>query len=270
MWTEPDLIARWWGPKGFTLTTHTMDVRPGGTWRFVMHGPDGTDYQNENVYVELAKPERIVYDHVSTPAHRVTATFVPQGDDTRLTMRMVFATAELRDRTVKTFNAVEGQSQTLGRLGDELARLASDPAFVRELVLTRTFDAPRSLVFDSFVKPEILARWWGPKGFTLPVCEVDLSPGGALAWCMRGPDGQDYWMRGAYREISRPDRLVFTSFIHGDDRQELVSTVTLVEHEGKTTLTLRQTVPLYLEGPARGQQQGWGESLNRLAEAVCV
>jgi uncharacterized protein YndB with AHSA1/START domain len=266
MWTEPELIARWWGPKGFSITTRAMEVRPGGRWDFTMHGPDGTDYKNEVVYVEVRAPEHLVYDHVAPP-FRVTATLVAQGDETQVTMRMVFPTAELRDRTVKVYNAVDGQKQTLNRLEEELAAIAEDPAQGPHLVLTRTFDAPRSLVFDAFVKPEILARWWGPKGFTLPTCEVDLRPGGALRFCMRGPDGQDYWMRGSFREIERPDRLLFGSYIHDDSKQEIVTTLTFTEHEGKTTLTVRQTVP-FLEGPARGQKQGWTESLERLAATV--
>jgi uncharacterized protein YndB with AHSA1/START domain len=262
MWTDREHIARWWGPRGFSLTTRTMDVRPGGVWDFVMHGPDGRDYKNENVYVEVVEPERIVYDHVSTPIHRVTATFVAEGDETRVTMHMVFATAEMRDATVKTFNAVEGQKETLDRLEGELQRLVAEDA-ERTMVMTRVFDAPRRLVFDAFVKREHLVRWWGPRGFTLPVCDVDPKPGGALRMCMRGPDGQDYWMRGSYREIAPPERIVFASFIHDDESQELVTTLTFAEEGGKTTLTLRQTIP-HAEGPARGQRQGWGESLDKL------
>jgi uncharacterized protein YndB with AHSA1/START domain len=70
MWTDPQHISNWYGPRGFTTTTHEMDVRPGGVWRHVMHGPDGTDYPNEIVYLEVVKPERLVYDHVSEPKFR--------------------------------------------------------------------------------------------------------------------------------------------------------------------------------------------------------
>jgi uncharacterized protein YndB with AHSA1/START domain len=262
MWTEREHIARWYGPRGFTLTTRVMDVRPGGRWAFVMHGPDGRDYENEIVYVELVEPERIVYDHVSKPSFRTTATLVAQGDETRMTMRMVFATAELRDWTIENHKADVGLGETLGRLGDELARALADDA-APAMVMTRVFDAPRRLVFEAFVKREHLVRWWGPRGFSLPVCDVDPRPGGALRMCMRGPDGQDYWMRGSYREIAPPERLVFASFIHDDESQEIVTTLTFAEQDGKTTLTLRQTVPR-AEGPARGQRQGWGESLDRL------
>ena len=66
-WTDPKHLAHWWGPNGFSITTYEMEFKPGGVWRFVMHGPDGRDYQNENVYVEIAEPERLVYMHVSEP-----------------------------------------------------------------------------------------------------------------------------------------------------------------------------------------------------------
>src|SRR4051794_12623895 len=70
-WTDPEHLAQWWGPTGFTNTFHEFDLRPGGVWRFVMHGPDGVDYKNENVFVEIVKPERIVFDHVSGPKFQV-------------------------------------------------------------------------------------------------------------------------------------------------------------------------------------------------------
>jgi uncharacterized protein YndB with AHSA1/START domain len=119
-WSDPKHIAQWWGPKGFTNTIHEMDFRPGGVWRFVMHGPDGTDYQNKFVYREIVKPERIVYSHVSGPLFEATATFTAEGDKTRVEVRMVFESAELRDKVARDFGAVEGLHQTLERLGERL------------------------------------------------------------------------------------------------------------------------------------------------------
>src|SRR3972149_4696907 len=78
-WTDPKHVAQWWGPNGFTNTIHEMNVRPGGVWRFVMHGPDGVDYPNKIVYDEIVKPERLVYSHVSGPKFQTTVTFDEQG-----------------------------------------------------------------------------------------------------------------------------------------------------------------------------------------------
>jgi uncharacterized protein YndB with AHSA1/START domain len=120
-WTDPKHIARWWGPRGFTTTIHEMAVKPGGVWRFIMHGPDGVDYRNEVVYTEIVRPERLSYDHVSGPQFHMTVTFAEQGKKTKLTARMVFDSAAQRDKVAKEFGAVEGLSQALERLGDHLA-----------------------------------------------------------------------------------------------------------------------------------------------------
>lgn len=94
-WTDPALLAQWWGPRGFTNTFELFDLRAGGEWRFVMHGPDGRNYPNSSVFVEIAAPERIIFDHVSPPHFRVVATFAEQPTGTLATFRMIFATAEL-------------------------------------------------------------------------------------------------------------------------------------------------------------------------------
>jgi uncharacterized protein YndB with AHSA1/START domain len=100
-----------------------MDVRPGGVWRHVMHGPDGVDYKNESVYVDVVEPERLVYKHLSGPAFIATVTFEDEGNKTRVTMRMLFESNEVRDKTIEVFGAVEGLKQTLNRLEEQLARL---------------------------------------------------------------------------------------------------------------------------------------------------
>src|SRR5882672_4172967 len=100
-WTDPRQITQWWGPTGFTTTTDEMDVKPGGVWRFVMHGPDGTDYKNKIVFIEVVRPERLVYRHAGdaeTDPVRFHVTFAAQGSKTRLTMASIFETAEERPR----------------------------------------------------------------------------------------------------------------------------------------------------------------------------
>ena len=122
MWTEREHIGKWYGPKGFSLTIHSMDVRPGGVWSFVMHGPDGRDYDNKVLYLELEAPSRIRYSHVNDPLHHTTVTLTAEGDKTRLDMHMLFDSAKLRDRVAKEHGAVEGMEQTLSRLAEALSR----------------------------------------------------------------------------------------------------------------------------------------------------
>jgi uncharacterized protein YndB with AHSA1/START domain len=121
--TDPRHIAKWWGPNGFTNTIHKMDVRPGGAWDFIMHGPDGTDYENHIIFDEVVEPERLVYTHVA-PAFRATVTFVEDHGKTVVSMRMVFDTAEQRERVARSVGAVEGQQQTLDRMKAYVAKLS--------------------------------------------------------------------------------------------------------------------------------------------------
>jgi uncharacterized protein YndB with AHSA1/START domain len=118
--------VKWWGPRGFTTPIHEMDVRPGGVWRHTMHGPDGADYPNKSRFLEVVKPERIVYSHgggrVGGPgaSFQATWTFETMGEKTRLTLRLVFATAEEREKVIREFGALEGGKQTLERLAEHL------------------------------------------------------------------------------------------------------------------------------------------------------
>lgn len=114
-WTNPELLARWWGPHGFTNTFHTFDLRPGGWWKFTMHGPDGTEFLNECRFVEIVPDERLVFDHIE-PVHqfRVTALFQAVGAQTKLTFQMLFEQAEECQR-VKAF-VVPANEQNFDRL----------------------------------------------------------------------------------------------------------------------------------------------------------
>lgn len=144
-------------------------------------------------------------------------------------------------------------------------------ADVPELVLTRFFEAPPERVFQAWTDPQHLARWFGPEVFSIPVCEVDVRPGGALHIVMRAPDGADYPMRGQYREVVPPQRLVFTST--ADDAQghtlfETLHTVTFAAEGTGTRLTLRAQVLWASEEAApylAGMEAGWTQSLVKLA-----
>lgn len=119
-WADPTRLTRWFGPKGFTSTFEQFDLRPGGVWRFVLHGPNGANYRNESVFVEIVPPQRIVFDHVSAPIFQATATFAEQAGGTELTYRMRFPTAALRDKIATI--AVPANEENFDRLEVELAR----------------------------------------------------------------------------------------------------------------------------------------------------
>jgi len=274
MWTDPKHLVQWWGPRGFTTTIQEMDVRPGGHWRKIMHGPDGANYPNHSVFLEVVKPERLVFTHGGrkeggpSVEFEQTVTFEDLDVKTRVTMRLLFPSAEERERVVRQFNAIEGGNQTLDRLGERLMQMVTAP----DLVITRVFDAPREVVFRAWTEPDRLKRWWGPKGFTNPVCEVDVRPGGAMRIHMRAPNGTIYPMTGVYREISEPERLVFSGSaldLEGNPLFEQLTTVTFEEHGGKTKLTVHSSFSKVTPQAAphlAGAEMGWNMSLDRLAK----
>jgi uncharacterized protein YndB with AHSA1/START domain len=140
-----------------------------------------------------------------------------------------------------------------------------------EIALTRVFDAPRRLVFEALTKPELLRRWYGPRGWSLSICEIDLRVGGAFRFVSSRPDGKAIGQYGVYREIARPDRLVNTESWEDWNPGETLVTTTLSERDGKTTFTCTMVFPsqevrdLLLKS---GMTSGAGETYDRLAECL--
>jgi uncharacterized protein YndB with AHSA1/START domain len=118
---DPHHLSRWWGPKGFTNTFQEFDPRPGGPWKFVMHGPNGVDYPNRSVFLDVVPPERIVLRHVSGPEDELTVTLAEEGTGTRLTWRMAFNSAAEREKVAAI--AVPSNEENFDRLAAELSRV---------------------------------------------------------------------------------------------------------------------------------------------------
>jgi uncharacterized protein YndB with AHSA1/START domain len=132
-----------------------------------------------------------------------------------------------------------------------------------ELVLTRTFDAPRELVFSAWSDPKHLAQWWGPRGFTTEIGEMEVRPGGAWRYVMRSPDGHEYPFDGVFLEVVEPERLVFDGSIHGSPEQRVWTEVMFAEREGKTEITVRQLYSFESDA-TRGASIGWNQQFDRL------
>ncbi|MBV1699855.1 MAG: SRPBCC domain-containing protein [Hyphomicrobiales bacterium] len=145
------------------------------------------------------------------------------------------------------------------------------PLAEREITITRTFDAPRALVFKAWTDAKMLAQWWGPKGFTAPVCEFDPRVGGAIRIHMPSPDGAVYPMDGKIREIVPPERLVFTNNAldnKGGRSIEGFTTMTFADDGGKTRLTLHTRGAAMIEiavNYLQGMEHGWSQSIDKLA-----
>jgi uncharacterized protein YndB with AHSA1/START domain len=140
----------------------------------------------------------------------------------------------------------------------------------REITITRVFDAPRAVVFEAWIDPAQLREWWGPKGFTNPVCEIDPRVGGAIRIHMRAPDGNVHPMKGEVREIVPPERLVFTNIAvdaAGNPIINGLTTVTFAEEGSKTRLTLHTrgtAVVDYAAAYLQGMEMGWTMSIDKL------
>lgn len=275
-WTNPASLEQWWGPQGFTIITESIDIRPGGAWKFVMRGPDGVEYPNYIVFGEVVEPQRITYSHGDTEGRpddfHNTVTFEAAGKQTRLMIRSTFQSAAMREEAFK-FGVLQGGHETL----DKLSEFVDESA--KTLVMTRIFDAPPERVWRALTEPERIRQWWGPEHFTSPVAQVDFRVGGKYLFAMRDPEGKDYWSTGVYREIAPMTRFVYTdSFADaagnvispaeygmGDDfPMETIVAVELEDLGGRTRMTLTNT------GMPRNEmaRAGWRTSLDKLAEAV--
>ncbi|MEO7993370.1 MAG: SRPBCC domain-containing protein [bacterium] len=279
-WTEPALVARWWGPRSYTTPVIEWDARHGGNIHLEMQGPDGTLYPLSGTFHEIAAPTRLVFDTTSVDgpdgspqlAVRNTVTFMEEGGGTRLTLRAV---------AVKTVPEIEfalegfelGWNQSLDRLCELVAAqgevLSVAMPSDREIVMTRVFDAPLHRVFEAWTQPEQLVTWYGPAGCTLPSCEIDLRPGGSWRYLLRAPDGTEKWMEGVFHKVEPPTRLIYTELCEVFDGMGGPSmvTMTLDEFHGKTiwaSNSLYDTAALRDAVIASGMPQQTAESLDRL------
>jgi uncharacterized protein YndB with AHSA1/START domain len=267
-WTSREHLPRWYGPQGFTTTIEAMDVRPGGTMRLVMHGPDGTRYPNAIAYDDVSPPTRLAYttrggkEGEPEITLKTIVSFEAQGARTKLTIRHVFPTAAAKADNIARYRSDVGATQTLERLEATMNELVVRG---KELTLERTFEAPRALVWDAFTRPEHVKQWLAPRPLTMPVFEIDLRVGGALRMVMRTPDGHEFPSSGTVREVRAGERLVWGGKIHDDIEVETV--VTFADADAGTRVTVHQTYS-GIGDPTMGAKMGWTTSLDTLAELL--
>lgn len=244
-WTDPAQVAKWWGPRGFTLTTHSKDLRPGGIWHYTMHGPDGTDYPNKTLYHVVEKHARLVYDHGGNderaPLFRVTATFSEKKGRTTLEMTMALPTPEAAEETRRFIRKAGGES-TWDRLAEHLDReLRHGDSFV----INRSFEVGIDEMYELWTDPKRFAQWLAPAGMGMEFIRADIRPGGEGFYVMTG-NGMKMWGKVKYIELRKPDRLLYTQQF--SDEQEGVARHPMAPVWPETMLT---TVELASEGPQR-------------------
>lgn len=288
-WTDPKKAAKWWGPRGFTITTHSKDLRPGGIWHYTMHGPDGTDYPNKTVYHEVEKYSRLVYDHGGyderAPLFRVTVNFSESKGKTTMEMTMTLPTAEAAEQT-KKFIKQAGGNATWDRLAEYLAE---ENEGKNRFVINRSFEAPISTIFEMWTNPEHLSKWIPPTGFRMEFFKTDIKPGGSTFYMMTNGSGITFYGRSHYKEIMKPNRIVYTQEFCDEKGNlsrhpmaptwpaEMLTVVTFAE-EGPNQTRITVTTDPYGEATREevetflaarpGMTQGWTGSFDKLEDLL--
>lgn len=254
-WTDDKQVAQWWGPRGFTLTTHSKDLRPGGTWVYTMHGPDGVDYPNSTKYYEVEKYSRLVYDHGASedrpPLFRVTVQFSEVRGKTRMEMTMTLPTPEAAEET-KEFIKKAGGNATWDRLAEFVEKEATDKDI---FVINRSFDVSIDTMFKMWTDPKHFSQWLPPMGFTMNFIREELKVGGTNFYSMTNGTTVTMYGKVKYLDITRPNRIVYTQQFcdkdenisrhpHAPTWPETMLTTVAFEEEGssQTRVTVRWDV----------------------------
>jgi uncharacterized protein YndB with AHSA1/START domain len=282
-WTDSEQVAKWWGPRGFTITTHHKDVKTGGSWDYIMHGPDGVDYPNKTKFLEVEPYSRMVYDHGDNddraPMFRVTVNFSEISGKTKMEMTMAFPTVEAAAISKKIIKKHGGES-TWDRLAEYLSP-------TDKFVINRSFDAPRDVVFEMWTDPKHLSQWTGPTGSSMEYLKADIKVGGTSFYCMSGVGNTKMYGKVHYKEITKPNRLVYTQVFCDENEnitrhpmaptwpETMLTTVTL-EEEGVDRTRVTITWEVYGDANSTeretfnkakgGMTQGWIGSLDKLEE----
>lgn len=286
-WVDPKQVAQWWGPRGFTLTNHSKNVRTGGHWDYTMHGPDGVDYPNKTKYLEVENYSRMVYDHgandTQPPLFRVTVNFIDLNGKTKMEMIMALATAEAATE-IKKFIKKAGGNSTWDRLAEylEMATAKQDV-----FVINQTFDSPINLMFEVWTNPRHLNMWTGPAGSKIDYLKAEIIPGGSAFYCMTGQADTKIYGKANYLEIIKPNRIIYTQHFCDENENmarhplaqtwpEVMKTTVQLESEApdKTRVTLKWEIVGDASSTERetfnqakaGMAQGWGGSFDKLEE----
>jgi uncharacterized protein YndB with AHSA1/START domain len=286
-WCEPDQVAQWWGPRGFTITSHSKELRAGGIWHYTMHGPDGTNYENKTLYLEVEKYAKLVYDHGGNderaPLFRVTATFSDLGGKTLLQMSMVCPTPEAAEASRKIIKNARGES-TWDRLGEYLGKRLGDKEV---FIIQRSFRASIERMFELWSDRAHVSKWTPPTGFTMEFLRGDIVEGGSTFYRMSNGGDVTMFGRANYRELRRPSRIVYTQEFCDEHEnparhpfaptwpETMLTTVTFTAEGPLQTRVKIQWEPIgpttseelatFIQGRA-GMTEGWSGSFAKLEE----
>ncbi len=219
-WTDPEQTAKWWGPRGFTLTTHSKELKPGGHWHYTMHGPDGTDYPNRTYYHEVEKHKLLVYDHganeTQPPLFKVTVTFKEVKGKTHMDMTMTFETPEKAQQSKKFIKQAQGNSTW-----DRLAEYLEKEELNKEVFVTaRSFETSVENLFAMWTDPKHFSQWLGPDNVVMEYFRDEIREGKTTFYKMTYGNGIAMYGQMTYRKIDPPRYLEYSQ-IFCDEKEKL-------------------------------------------------
>lgn len=297
-WTDAEQVKRWWGPKGFLTRFAQIDLQVGGTSLYCTRSPEGNDYWSTGTFREIIPFERIVVTDSFTdekgdviPASYygmpgdnwplellVTLTFSNARGRTKLTLRHAgFHSADVQVQAgagwkesfdkLKAYLSMTMGKKSLRKRGKTQFSMPSD----REIIMTRSFNAPREKVFRIYTDPAMIPQFWGPERFTTTVETMDVKQGGKWRYVQRDAAGNEYAFRGEYLEVAPPEKLVSLFEFEGMAGHVSVETMTLTERNCRTTISNTSTFESKEDRDGMieaGMEEGSAEMMDRLAKLV--
>jgi uncharacterized protein YndB with AHSA1/START domain len=285
-WTEPEHLKKWWGPKYFAAPVIKTDLRVGGKYLYCMRGPDGKDYWSTGVYREIVPMEQLVMtDNFADEKGNVvpasyygmtgdwpkellaTVTFEDRGGKTRMTLRHEGIPAGMMREMTAT-----GWSESFDKLAEHIVgdgtRIVAERG-KQEIIITRVFDAPRTLVFKAYTDPGLIPQWWGPKRFITVVDKMNIKQGGLWRFVQHDQAaGEKFAFHGVYHVVREPELIIDTFEFEGMPGRVSLETITFAEVNGKTTVrshAVFQTVEDRDSMLDEGMEEGVFEGMDRLA-----
>ncbi len=209
-WIDPAQADEWWGPRGFTRTTHSTELKAGGYWDYTIHCPDGVDVIARTKYLEVDKWAKLVYDYYGSgdddPLYRMTVLFSESDGETRLDICIALSTSEIAELTRKGIKQ-NGSEATWDRLAEFLEKAA----FGKEIwTINRSFAASQETMFELWTDPDHLSKWLPGTGSELCFIKCDIKSGGRRLHCRTYDDGTKIYSRAHYLAIEKPHRIVYT------------------------------------------------------------
>lgn len=289
-WTDPEHVKKWWGPRGFTLTTHSKDLRVGGSWSYTMHGPDGTDYPNKTIYHEVVPYSRLVYDHGGNddrpPLFKVTVNFIElKNKKTKMEMWMALESPEAAAQTKKFIKSAGGNS-TWDRLAEYLDQnISGKEAFY----INRSFETNIENIYEMWTNPKHLEKWAPPTEFTMQFISGHIASGGETFYMMTNGKDVTLYGKNHYKEMSKPNLIVYTQQFCDEEGHlsrhplsptwpsYILTTVTLEKEDtNMTRVTLKwepygdftqEELKTFIDEKA-GVTQGWTGSFDKLEDLI--